>query len=109
TGVVPDQRHSGAVMQGPRDRWSVIDTASQRSIAWVSFRPGGAYPFFGASSAEARGLLVELDALWGHDAVRLRERLLDAPDVATRLAILEQELLAHAYRPLTPDPRIQYA
>ncbi|MGH3713951.1 MAG: helix-turn-helix domain-containing protein [Micromonosporaceae bacterium] len=102
------RRHSGAVLQGPYDRPSVIDTAAQRAIAWVTFHPGGAAPFFAEPSRLARGTLIDLDALWGHDGAALRERLLDAPTPRARLALLQASLLARA-RSLNPDPLIRYA
>ncbi|MGH3656460.1 MAG: DUF6597 domain-containing transcriptional factor [Micromonosporaceae bacterium] len=108
-GVTPARRHSGTVLQGPYDRWSMIDTAAQRAIAWVAFRPAGAYPFFGAASRDTRSALVDLDALWGRGAVRLRERLLAAPGAAARLQVLERALLARAVGSLRPEPVVRYA
>lgn len=98
----PLRRQRGAVLQGPSDRARTIDTAAQRAIAWVSFRPAGAAPFFDLPMREVRGALVDLAELWGRDGATLRERLLEAPDPPARLRALERALLARAAS-LRPD------
>jgi AraC-like DNA-binding protein len=62
----------GAAVLGATSRPSVIDTADQQAIAWVAFKPGGAYPFFPAEPG-----LVDLGDVWGRAGVVVRERLLD--------------------------------
>lgn len=96
------QSAPGAALLGAHGRPSLIDPAEQRAIAWVAFRPGGAYPFFAAPASAARDQLVPLDALWR--GVHLRERLAEADSPAAMLAVLERALLAAACRPLSPDP-----
>jgi len=68
----------GAALQGAHGGPVVIDTAHQRTIAGVSFRPGGAYPFFAAPPSATGGTLVRLDDLWGRHGAVLRDRLLTA-------------------------------
>lgn len=128
----------GAALQGAHGGPVVIDTAHQRTIAGVSFRPGGAYPFFAAPPSATGGTLVRLDDLWGRDGAVLRDRLLtarasapatqsapavravraDAPrggptpdDAAARavLRTLEAALVERATRPLVPDPAMTVA
>jgi AraC-like DNA-binding protein len=84
-----------------------IDLAAQRAVG-VLFRPGGAYPFFGPASA-IHEPLVELEALWGRDGGRLRERLLEAPTAEAALSAVESVLLARATRPLERDPAVAWA
>lgn len=98
----------GAVLQGPSARPSVIDPAEQRSILWVGFRLGGAYPFFPAM-AETTDQLVDLGEFWGRDGAVLRERLLEARTPIEKLRTVEAVLLARAARPLERDPAIAYA
>jgi AraC-like DNA-binding protein len=93
-------RHSGAAMHGPFARPSLIETADQRRIVWVTFRVGGAYPFIGPGSAALRDQLVDLAELWGRDGAVLRERLLSARDP---LDTLETLLVRRAGGGLDPD------
>jgi len=102
-------RVGGAALQGPSARPAVIDTAEQRAVAGVAFRPGGAVAFFTAPLAETAGRLVGLDALWGGGAALLRERLLCAGDPASVLRALEAALMRRMVRPLPPDPAVAFA
>ncbi|MGH3679808.1 MAG: DUF6597 domain-containing transcriptional factor, partial [Natronosporangium sp.] len=94
-------RHTpGAALLGAATRPAVIDTAHQRAVLWVAFRPGGAYPFFDLPASAVHGLLVPLVDLWGRDGATLRERLLASPSAAGMLRVVEAVLLARAVRPL---------
>jgi AraC-like DNA-binding protein len=114
------QSAPGAALLGAHGRPSLIDPAEQRAIAWVAFRPGGAYPFFPAPASAVRDQLVPLDELWpGTD---LRDRLASSPLAGSArlggggglsggerraeamLAVMERALLEAACRPLSPDP-----
>jgi len=99
------QQTRGAALQGPSFTPSLIDVRHQRAIAWIAFRPGGAWPFLpaGFPTADAQDLLVDLDQVWGRDGAVLRERLLAAPTRAAKLQVLEDVLLARATAPLVPD------
>lgn len=103
------RRVRGAVLAGPRDRPTVIDTEEQRWLLIVDFLPGGALPFVAAPSWETSNQWVELHDLWGADGGVLRERLLEAATTVQRLQIVESTLLEHAVRPLRPDPAIAFA
>lgn len=104
---LPPIRTGGAALQGPSARPAVVDTADQRAIVWVSFRPGGAAPFF-PGLAEACDQLVPLDALWGRRGPALRERLLAAGSVDDMRDAVEAALLAAA-EPPRPDPALAAA
>lgn len=103
------RRTRGAALGGAGWRPVVIDTAEQQCIVGVSFKPGGAYPFFAAPADELRAQGVELDLLWGRDGAVLRERLLEQADPAARLRVLAATLQARVVRPLTADPAIGHA
>jgi len=103
------RRVRGAVLAGPRDRPTVIDTEEQRWLLIVDFLPGGALPFLVAPPWETSNQWVELHDLWGADGGVLRERLLEAATTVQRLQIVESTLLDHAVRPLRPDPAIAFA
>ena len=70
-----------------------IDTAEHAAILGVHFRPGGAAAFLGVPAGELTGQHVPLADLWGPEAVRLRERLLEAAAPHERIALLETALL----------------
>lgn len=78
----------GAAFVGATSQPSVIDTADQRAIAWVAFKPGGAFPFFPAEPG-----LVDLGDVWGRTGAVVRERLLEADGPAEILDTLESVLL----------------
>jgi AraC-like DNA-binding protein len=109
TGEAGGRRVRGAALQGAYTRPVTIDTAQQRAIAVVCFRPGGAFPFFGAPPSATADQLVEVEALWGRAGAVLRERLLEAADPRDALRVLETALLESAARPLEPDPAIACA
>jgi AraC-like DNA-binding protein len=104
---LPPIRTGGAALQGPSARSAVVETADQRAIVWVGFRPGGAAPFF-PGLAEARDQLVPLDAVWGRRGRALRDRLLAAGSADEMLAAVEDALLAAA-EPPRPDPALAAA
>jgi methylphosphotriester-DNA--protein-cysteine methyltransferase len=86
------RRFSGAVVSGPYRTCFAIDPAQHASIMGVHFKPGGAFPFFGAVD-ELADAHVDLDAFWGRWAGELRARLAAAAP-ARRFAILERALVA---------------
>jgi AraC-like DNA-binding protein len=104
---LPPIRTGGAALQGPSARPAVVDTADQRAILWVAFRPGGAAPFF-PGLAEARDQLVPLEAVWGRRGPALRDRLLAAGSTEEMREVVEAALLAAA-EPPRPDPALAAA
>ncbi len=107
-----DLRTGGAALQGPHSVPALIDPAQQRAVAWVAFRPAGAYPFLAAPVSAVRDALVGLDDLWGADGAVLRERLLEAMAAGGPAACvreLERALLRRAERHPGPDPAVRRA
>ena len=99
-----------AVTSGAYQRPFVVDTVDQTDIVGVSFRAGGAAPFFALPISELRDDHVPLVELWGSAATdALRERLLRAPDDAARLDVLEDALVAAAWTRPRVAPRITVA
>lgn len=85
-------RASGSVIGGPyRQSW-IIDTAEQVRVMGVNFRPGGAHALIGLSAEELGTRDINLEDMFGADARRLRERLLETMAPAQRVALLEQWL-----------------
>lgn len=81
--------------------WWVGVWSTYHSVDWpqsvrcfgIHFKPDGAYPFLQFPLSEINGEVVPLDAIWGHFAGEIRERLLAAPSVEDGFALLEQLLL----------------
>ena len=103
------ERLRGAAISGAYARPFGIDTEEQRCIVGVSFKPGGAAPFFALPSQELRDSHVELGTLWGRDGALLRERLLEAPSPQAALRCVEALLLERAVRPLEIDKLVDFA
>lgn len=100
-------RHDGAVLCGPHSGHFVIDTASQKQVLGIHFRPGGAFPFLPLPADELQNQHVSLDALWGRNS--LRERLLGVPTTAEKFRILEAALLERRRRALARHPAVALA
>jgi AraC-like DNA-binding protein len=106
------RRTAGAALGGAFDAHFAIDTAEQKNIAGVAFRPGGTWPFFRAPASETGGQHLALDLLWGAPGARLRERLCEAharggPEAV--IAALGRALLERVSRPLAPEPLVEHA
>jgi AraC-like DNA-binding protein len=103
-------RFPTGVVCGPHSEYFLIDSAAETSVVGAHFRPGGSHPFFRPPSGELRNRHVGLEDLWGsRPARRLRERLLEAPNVDARIDVLECALLQQALRPLARPPEVGYA
>jgi AraC-like DNA-binding protein len=100
---------SGAGVCGPFSRPIEIDTAEQRAIVGVSFRPGGASPFFTAPAYAMSDTHVDLRDLWGQDGRLLRERLLECATPEAMISMLEGALVRHASGPLARDQMVVLA
>lgn len=103
------QSTSGALLVGVQSEYFVIDTAEQQSVIGVHFKPGGAFPFFKVPAGEFHNQHLSLDLLWGNDAGELRDRLLEASAPELKFQILEESLLAHARKPLSRHPAVDFA
>jgi AraC-like DNA-binding protein len=107
----PDQvQHCrGPLVCGAHSEYFVIDTADQAAILGVHFKPGGAFPFLNLPAGDLHNAQVPLEALWGAEACRLRDRLVEARTPAARFRILEEVLRARAVRPLVRHPAVAFA
>jgi hypothetical protein len=70
-------RSGPAVVPGSEGRVR-IDFSQWPEAVFVSFHPGGAYPFLGAAPTATGEPLLDLEAVSGRDAGRLRGRLAEA-------------------------------
>ena len=103
------ERLPGAILAGPHSRFFVIDTAQQDSVIGIHFKPGGAFPFFRLPADELHNLHVSLEDLWGVEARLLRERLLQAPTPERKFQVIEDCLMAQAFKPLERHRAVGFA
>ena len=64
----------------------------------VALRPGAAAAILGAPASELEGRAIDLDDLWQGEGSRLLERMAEAADDTTRLALLDAALLGRLAR-----------
>lgn len=102
------RRFPGIVVSGPYAGAFVIDPTQHASMMGVHFRPGGAFPFFGAAVGELANSHLALEDLWGRPAIELRERLCSAATPQKRFQILEETLKAR-WRWLSEHPAVSLA
>lgn len=102
-------RSRGVLVCGPHSRYFVIENQGSMLELGVHFRPGGAYALLGLPLDRIGNLHLGLDSLWGEASAGLRERLVDAPDHATRFARLESALLARLARGPRRHPLVAHA
>jgi AraC-like DNA-binding protein len=103
------ERLPGTLVCGPQSNCFVIDTAQQQSVIGIHFKPRGAFPFFRLPVGELHNQHISLADLWGMEARLLRERLLEAPSPEMKIQVLEQCLLAQAFKPLERHRAVDYA
>jgi AraC-like DNA-binding protein len=84
------------------DSWWVGIWSTYHRVDWLlnvqffgaHFKPGGAYPFLQLPLSELNSQVVPLDAIWGHYASEIRERLHAVPTIQAGFTLLERLLLA---------------
>jgi AraC-like DNA-binding protein len=103
-----DDRH-GPVVCGAHSESFEIGTAEPATVLGVHFKPGGAFPFLNLPAGELHNAHVSLEDLWGRRAGDLQERLLEARTAADQFRVLEQALLARAFRPLVRHRAVAFA
>lgn len=106
---VTGAHYRGAIVEGAHDTARQRATPAQSSVVGVQFRPGGASAFFGRALSALENQTVPLDALWGSDALVLRERLQAQTTPAARLTLLETILTARLSTSDGPDPQVAAA
>lgn len=99
------ERLSGACwVDGPKRRTARLAVGETLDLLGVRFLPGMAFPFLGESlAALAGGELMPGGALRRLELENLHERLLQAPDLTVRLALLENYLLERLRRYGAPE------
>ena len=87
------RRFAGAIVSGPYSGSFMSDTAEERAILGVHFKPGGAAAILGIPAFKFQDLHVDLRAFWGPAVNTLRERLCALNEPADRFHLLEQTLM----------------
>ncbi|MCI0711043.1 MAG: helix-turn-helix domain-containing protein [Chloroflexi bacterium] len=87
----------------------IVDWSQSVRFYGVHFKPAGVYPFLRLPLSELRNQVVPADAIWGHFAAEIRERLYAAPTVQAGLVLLEKLLLARFTDTLHGLDVVQYA
>jgi AraC-like DNA-binding protein len=98
---------SGIAICGTHTRTFAID-AYQPHMLGVQFKPGGAFAFFGGSAREFQDVHVSLGDIWGCDADRLHQRLVEAPTPNDKIALLFHEM-ARRYSEQAHHPAVAIA
>jgi AraC-like DNA-binding protein len=78
-----------AWISGLQESWLDIESPSNSKLVGVRFLPGGCHRVFGLPVDTLSGRVVDLDDVVGRVAREWRARLIDAPDMETRLDCLE--------------------
>jgi AraC-like DNA-binding protein len=100
---------SGSILVGAYTKFSVIDTAEQRSTMGVVFKPGGSFAFFKLPAGELQDSDVSLDVFWGVEAGFLREALLEAKTPEAKFGVIERALLRRILKPLERHRVVRFA
>jgi AraC-like DNA-binding protein len=89
--------------------YHIVDWPPSVEFFGIHFKAGGAYPFLRFPLSELNGQIVPLDAIWGHYASEIRERLYAVPTIHAGFDLLEQLLLARFSEPPHGLEVVQYA
>jgi AraC-like DNA-binding protein len=84
------------MMVGAHDEFMIIDTAEQRCVPGVQFKPGGAYPFLDMPADELQGEHLTIEG-------SLRERILEVVTPGGGCRAMEAALPEKARLELRPD------
>jgi AraC-like DNA-binding protein len=97
------------VIVGLQTRYAVLETAAMRLMIGAVLLPGGARALFDIPSDAFHNLVLPLDLVWGNDALRLRDRLREAPTIATKLDVLEESFRRRAVERRALHPAVRHA
>jgi AraC-like DNA-binding protein len=84
---------SGIAVCGTHTRTFAID-AWQPHMMGVQFKPGGAFAFLGGSAREFEDVHISLSDIWGADAERLHQCVVQAPTPGDKIDILFRAMAA---------------
>lgn len=107
-GHEPARSVAPALIGGARSRFYVRELAGPSCSVGAVLRPGAAECLLGTPADELAERHTPLESLWGAEASRLRERLLELRGLEGRLALFESALAArlprvHGLHPAVAD------
>jgi AraC-like DNA-binding protein len=98
-----------SVVWGPRSSYVVRDTSRAGAVLGVQFHAGWASAILGIPAGELTDAHVPLEDLWGAQAERIRQRLLETPGIPAMFDAMEQELFARCVLKMEPHPAVSHA
>jgi AraC-like DNA-binding protein len=104
-----EHRFRGAVASGCYERAFEFDTRAHALVVGVHFKAGGAARLLSAPSGVLANRHVNLEDLWGREAVELRDRMCAASSAHRRFELLENALLVRASKSPSRRPAIDIA
>ncbi len=107
-GYAHANRVSGMTICGTQAAPFAID-AHQPRMMGIQFKPGGIWPFLKPDGHAFQGRHVDLEDLWGADARRLHQRLVQAPTPDAKMTILLDAFVAKAPRAFAWHPAVALA
>jgi AraC-like DNA-binding protein len=91
-------------ISGMQQRWIVIEAQPAASMMVIRFRPGGALAFTGHDASAFTNSVHPLEAVLNGRAGSLRDRILEAPDIAGKFAVTEAWLIEQSRGELPLNP-----
>ncbi len=98
----PHGRTAGPIVAGLHRAAYTIDTRQQAAIMGVHLKPGGLWRLFGVAAHELSDARTAMEAILGHEADDLMDRLFRAAGPERRLRLLDTALCARRLRFLHP-------
>jgi AraC-like DNA-binding protein len=99
----------GHTFSGAHSGFFVVDTENMVNTVGIHFKPGGAFPFLTMPASDLSDLCIGLEELWGEDARRIRDRLLEPSSPAAKFQLLERWLLSRLAKPLKRHLAVDFA
>lgn len=107
----PDQfqKHCGALINGARTEFTLLDTTCLSDVLGIQFKPGGTFPFLAFPASELYNDTRSLASIWGEAVLELYAQLQSAATPEDRFRLTEQFLLARLVRSRTIHPAVTFA
>lgn len=81
--------NSRSWIAGFQTEYIINEPLGNTEMIGVSFKAGGAYPFFGLPISEFNDQVVHMDLVWGRSMEDMREQLHSAPTLAAKFRLVE--------------------
>jgi len=78
-------------LSGMRKKYITIDS-TQQSMIVISFKVGGAFPFFNFPLNEIKDKIFNLDEIWGSKFLAVREKIINVLEPGKRIKVIENYL-----------------